>query len=138
MISFDQSFFSGGAAQTINCFRVVNIGSVAARYLAEEATGRPPAAFSNASNTKFGLRSSGRTMGGALGSAGNTSTKGTPARWYLASSAMMAGFSSVLSAMKVATFNRLIFSRTEAMSMLVFLFAWQVKHQSAVKSTSAG
>ena len=32
----------------------------------------------------------------------------------------------------------LSFARTDGISMLVFLFTWQVRHQSAVKSTSTG
>ena len=32
----------------------------------------------------------------------------------------------------------LSFARTDGISMLVFLFTWQVRHQSAVKSTITG
>src|SRR5258706_12627261 len=47
----------------------------------------------------------------------------------------MAGSSRMKSAINATVLVALIFARTDGISMLVVLLAWQVRHQLAVKST---
>src|SRR5688572_24178772 len=88
--------------------------------------------------TRVGVRTSGRSRGGADGSFEYKTYVGTPLRPNFVSASVMAGSRDVQSALSVATFFSWNFARTDAADNATRSFTWQVRHQAAPKSTNTG